>query len=148
MADGVCVDASLAIMWVLLERYSEEAERLRDSWLVANMPIFAPPLFRAEVTSVIREQQYRGEMSEEDGQATLDVALNWPVQITDPGSLLQQQALALAARFNRPRAYDAQYLALAQIAGCELWTGDRRLVNSLQGELPWVKWVGDFSPGP
>ena len=48
----------------------------------------------------------------------------------------------LAHEFNRPRAYDTAYLALAQLLGCELWTADERLYNAVQGKLAWVKWVG------
>jgi predicted nucleic acid-binding protein len=50
----------------------------------------------------------------------------------------------LAKKFDRPAAYDSHYLALAEMLGCELWTGDRRLYNAVKDELPWVKWLGDY----
>ncbi len=34
-----------------------------------------------------------------------------------------------------------QYLAVAATLGCDLWTGDRRLVNAVNA--PWVRWVGE-----
>ena len=49
-------------------------------------------------------------------------------------------------RYNRPRAYDAAYLALAELRGCEFWTTDERLYNAVSHDLTWVKWVGTFSP--
>jgi len=52
----------------------------------------------------------------------------------------------LATHFNRPTAYDAHYLALAEMLGCEFWTADRRLYNAVKEELPWVKWLSDFRP--
>jgi len=52
-------------------------------------------------------------------------------------------AWQLAKQFDRPGAYDAAYLALAQLRGCELWTADERLYNAVSRELPWVKWVGE-----
>ena len=55
----------------------------------------------------------------------------------------QEQALELAARFRLRASYDAQYLALAQLRGCPLWTADERLYNSVQAELPRVRWLGD-----
>lgn len=52
-------------------------------------------------------------------------------------------ALRLAQEFNRPRAYDTAYLALAELRRCEFWTADERLYNSVRDRLDWVHWVGD-----
>ncbi|MDQ6693713.1 MAG: type II toxin-antitoxin system VapC family toxin, partial [Chloroflexota bacterium] len=49
----------------------------------------------------------------------------------------------LAKQFDRPRAYDTAYLAVAQMYGCELWTADEKLYNAVGGQLPWVRWLGD-----
>ena len=38
------------------------------------------------------------------------------------------------------------YLALAKICDCEFWTADEVLIDSLQGRLPWVKWIGKDYP--
>ncbi len=54
---------------------------------------------------------------------------------------LQEQAWNIALRLNQPRAYDAQYLAVAEREGCEFWTTDRRLYNSVNDALPWVRLV-------
>ena len=48
--------------------------------------------------------------------------------------------------FNHLAAYDAHYLALAEMLGCEFWNADERLYNTVKDELPWVKWLGDFQP--
>jgi predicted nucleic acid-binding protein len=68
-----------------------------------------------------------------------------------PIRLSQRRGIApllwqLAQQFNRPRTYDTAYMAVAQIYGCDLWTADERLYNSVQGKLTWVKWLGDFAP--
>ena len=42
-------------------------------------------------------------------------------------------------------AYDAAYLALAEAEKCDLWTGDKAFYQAVKGELPWVKWIGDYS---
>ena len=44
-------------------------------------------------------------------------------------------------RRNRPEAYDTQYLAVAEREGCEFWTTDSRLYNSVHHTLPWVQLV-------
>jgi len=69
--------------------------------------------------------------------------MDWPITIVYDNALLQPRALSIATRFKRPKAYDAQYLAVADLLGCELWTADRRLASAVAGELPWVRYVGD-----
>jgi predicted nucleic acid-binding protein len=70
-------------------------------------------------------------------------ALEWPIVIWTDVRSIQASALEFATRFNRPKAYDAQYLALADLLGCELWTADRRLVSAVGDKLPWVRWIGE-----
>ena len=59
---------------------------------------------------------------------------------------LHQRAWELARHFNRPAAYDAHYLALAEMADCPFWTADKRLFNVVRNELEWVHWLGNYSP--
>ena len=62
------------------------------------------------------------------------------IELRHPGDL-EVQAWELAQQYNRPTAYDASYLALAESAGCELWTAGCRLVKAVAGALPWLKTV-------
>jgi predicted nucleic acid-binding protein len=58
-----------------------------------------------------------------------------PLQvIDDPGWVAR--ALAVARRFGQPRIFDAIYLACADDLGAELWTCDRRFVNSFGAARP------------
>jgi predicted nucleic acid-binding protein len=59
---------------------------------------------------------------------------------------LSEQALELAVRFNRPAAYAAHYLALAEHLGCPFWTADERLYNAVRPDLPYIQWLGDYRP--
>ena len=146
MPGRVCLDASLALMWVLSDPLAEKAEALWQQWAIEDVALVAPPLFRAEVTSVIRQTAHRGIIRQERAEAALRESLTWPVTLWEPNGLLQEKAFALATEHNQPKAYDAQYVALAALQGCELWTGDQRLVRALADKLPWVKWVGDYTP--
>jgi predicted nucleic acid-binding protein len=144
MPHRVCIDASLAISWIVRERFTDSALALRRSWARDTVELVVPPIFPSEVTSTIRRTVYQGAISPEDGRRALERALAWPVTVSEDGDDLQRQAYELATRFNRPRAYDAQYLAVAQAEGSEFWTGDERLINSLQGQLAWAHWIGDY----
>ncbi|MBI4288240.1 MAG: type II toxin-antitoxin system VapC family toxin [Chloroflexi bacterium] len=141
MNGQVCVDASLALSLLLPEDLSDRAEAAWDSWVDAEIDIVTAPLFFAEVTSVLREKVHFGRISADEGQNAFDTFLDLAVRGTDPPEL-QRVAWRLAREYNRPRAYDAQYLAVASVLGCELWTADRRLVNAVSA--PWVRWVGDY----
>ncbi len=43
---------------------------------------------------------------------------------------------------------DAYYLALAEHENCEFWTADTRLLNAINGKLPWVHKLEEYQvPG-
>lgn len=58
--------------------------------------------------------------------------------------ILLRRAFEIAVQFNRPTAYDSQYLAVAERLECEFWTADERLFNAVNQQLAWVKWIGNF----
>jgi len=72
--------------------------------------------------------------------------LAFPIALTSPPGLYEL-ALTLADRYKLPAVYDAHYLGLAQILRCNLWTDDQRLLNTLQGSIPLVKWVANYRDG-
>lgn len=143
MAGQVCVDASIALMLLLPHELSARVESLWRSWIAGNVELVAPPLFFAEVTSVLRESVYFRHIEAAEGEAAFAAFTRLGVKGVSPADL-QPRAWALAKAHNRPRAYDAQYLAVAASLGCELWTGDRRLVNAVRA--PWIRWAGDYDP--
>lgn len=140
MADRVCIDASVALILLLPHDLSYKAKSLWRSWAEKEIEIVAPPLFFAEVTSVLRENVYFARILPEEGEEAFSAYLDLPVKASDPHDL-QPQSWTIAKKFSRSKAYDAQYLVIASILGCELWTGDTRLVNAVH--LPWVKWIGN-----
>jgi predicted nucleic acid-binding protein len=63
--------------------------------------------------------------------------------ITPRYANLIHDALRIASRFRLPAIYDAQYVALAQYVGCDLWTDDHKLIRAVQHELPFVRALSD-----
>lgn len=145
MKSLVCVDAGLALVQVLREPYSALADALWADWNRQGIKVIAPALWGYEVTSVIRKNTFRKLLAVEDEQRALHAVHRLPVDLWQPPGL-HQHAWGLACRFNRPAAYDAHYLALAEMVGCPFWTGDERLYNAVHSELPWVYWLGNYRP--
>ena len=137
---SVCVDASLVLALLLPEEYSNLVRSLWSGWVRETVPIFSPPLLYEEVPSVLRQAVFFSRISPDEGEAAFQAFCDMNIAVsTDPD--LHVRAWNLAKEFHRPRVYDSFYLAAAQAEGCDLWTGDRRLVNSVN--LPWVRWIED-----
>jgi predicted nucleic acid-binding protein len=137
----ICVDASLAIKWVL----SEESSELAEALYAANRAqgVIAPALMPAEVTNAIRRQVARDMMEHSAAEAALTGFQRFRVQLAEDNHI-HMEALRLSHRFNRPAAYDMHYVALAEIADCDLWTADQRLLNALGGRLPFVRSLSSY----
>lgn len=140
----ICVDASLAIKWVLEEDWSDQATALYNAAVQTGEPIVAPPLLPIEVTNILH-QRTRAQDSLSLVQATelLDAFLAFSIDIHNPVGL-HQQALALASTQGLPAAYDAHYLALAEHLGCELWTDDQRFLRRVRDTAPFVHSLRDY----
>ena len=142
----VCVDAGVLIKLVMAEEDSDRADALWEQWKEDGVKVVAPALLLFELTSVLRKKVHRGLLEPEEGKKAFDTVHRLPVQVLAPSDL-HRRAWELATRFNRPAAYDAHYLALAEMMNCEFWTADERLFNTVRDELSWVRWLGAFDEG-
>lgn len=145
MSGFVCIDACVAAKWVLPEDDSDIAFDLYAYVTAENLAIIVPPHMPIEVTNTIRKKARRQEITPADAEEALSTFLDLPISIAMPDGL-HESALLLATRFDRPNVYDTTYVALAEIAGCEMWTADLRLLNALGNRLPFVKSLAAFSP--
>ena len=145
MTSLICLDANLTLKLVLNESDSTQAQALWADWNQRNLITVAPPLWGYEVTSVIRNQVHHQLLPPELGQAMFDTIHQLSVRLLQPNDL-HKRAWELANRFNRPAAYDAHYLALAELVACPFWTADERLYNTVRDELNWVYWLGNYTP--
>jgi predicted nucleic acid-binding protein len=137
----IAVDASIALKLVVQEADSRLARAAWQSWANEGEIIIAPGLFRAETLSVVRRKVHRGLLTDADGEQAYTALENLAVRVREPDDLYPT-AWQFARRFNRPTIYDACYLALAAIIGCDLWTADHRLANAVSPQLPWVRLLG------
>ncbi len=141
----VCVDANLVIALVTVEAFSSKVLALWREWTLADVQLAAPGLLRYEVASALRRKVIQGILDLEDARQALKKAMALDIQYRD-SSDLSLQAFELAARFQRPAAYDTHYLALAEHLGCSFWTADERLYNAIRAEFPLIHWLGEYQP--
>ncbi len=143
MSGFVCIDASVAAKWVLVEDHTDLALKMYMDCLRDEISIVVPPHMRIEVVNSIRKQVARSLITAETAEEYLSDFMRFVVLTTEPNGLYLQ-AMRIAEQYNRPTAYDANYIALAQIYECDLWTADQRLLNALGGRLPFLKALGDY----
>lgn len=139
-----CVDASVAIKWVIAtETDRERALALLQDSVHAGITLIAPPLFPVEVDSIIRKRVHNGSLTAEEGVQAYARLEAIPVQIVDePG--LRQRSREIAEQFNQRHVYDSLYAALADLRQCELWTADTRFHRIVKSDLLFVKHIADY----
>ena len=145
-AQEVCVDASLAVKVVVTEPDSDKADALVDEWANEGKQLIAPACFEVETDSILRRKvALRKELTPEQAEATFAKLQTLPIQqIAVLGQ--RQRAWEMAADYGFATVYDATYLALAELRGCEFWTADERLFNQVKDTLTFVKWLQNYIP--
>lgn len=137
------LDANVALAAIHVHPMSEPAYAvlalLADDFHVAHVP----DLFFAEVSNalvqLIRHPQTK--LDKTIGLNRLNDLRQLPLNIT-ACKQLSQSATEIACA-HRISAYDAMYVALSELVGAPLVTGDKKLVNSLAGTRYNIVWVED-----
>ena len=140
----VVVDANFSLAQVLPLPYSPAVIQRMQVWQNELPHILVPGLWEYEVVTGLRRACYQRLLSLEQAQSSLDELLGMQLEVALATPNLHRRALEWAERLGQARAYDAQYLALAEDLGAEFWTGDHRLANGAAAlGLDWVHWVGE-----
>lgn len=124
-----CVDASVAIEGLLELPKSAQANAFWNETLESNTRLLAPALLYAETTAVLRLYVHRRHIDHDYAKAALQDLLLLPIEVTLAPEVYIL-ALELARRLGHARAYDVQYLAVAQLNDCPVVTLDRGLYES------------------
>jgi len=137
------IDASVALKWRLRdEEATQQADELMDDFLAGRLELLTPTLFDYEIANALRVAVTRGRLSEQDAAAALaDFAQHNIIRCDFSG--ICNRTFELSGQHKRS-AYDCAYMALAHARGICLFTGDKRLFNSVGQDLSYVKWVGDY----
>ncbi len=89
----------------------------------------APPLLYAETTAVLRRYVHLDRIEHQEAIAALRDLFALPLTVIHNPDLYLR-ALELARRLGQPKAYDVQYLAVAQLEDSTLVTLDRDLYRN------------------
>lgn len=136
------IDAGVVLALALPLPFSDQATARVRALRQAKEELFAPALLEYEVCSALRRAVTRGIMDEQAAADALDLLHEIHIRPITPASSLHMRALSWAARLGHSKAYDAQYVALAEEMGCELLTTDLRLARSAQAlGATWVTCV-------
>lgn len=136
----VVVDASVALRWVLRDEKEARVDALLEQWAGSLTEMLAPPLFLAEVTNALYLSVKRKRLSLEEAELALSAIMQLGIQVAQPSGLYPR-SLRLAANYGTANAYDAQYITLAEMQNCELWTADERLAASMKPLPSWIKLI-------
>ena len=138
MTDSVCIDASVGVKWLVHEDDSVVALRLRHDIHMLGKSIISPPHMSSEMASAIHKRYYAGTMRPENARQALAMLPDVCPEAVFM-SELPLQAFEIAAQFNLKWIYDAFYVALADIVGCDMWTADATLHRAVHPAFPNVR---------
>lgn len=130
-----CFDASFILTWLIPERRTPP---LQQRWLAFSSQdeILAPHLLLAECTSVLREYVYRGRLSQSSAQQLIKALCQMPIMFIHRPDIFTR-GLQIAAELGWQKAYDALYIAIAELEHGELLTLDRGMYQAaLRLSLP------------
>jgi predicted nucleic acid-binding protein len=141
MVSRVCIDVSMALSWLFPTTRESAVEALLVEWDKDGVELIAPPSFHAEAVSFVRNQVYRKVLLPQQGETAVSLLFEMAVRTQEPADL-QRLAFRIATEHDLPRTMDLQYLALAEIEECDLWTASRRLHSRVREWAPRVKLAG------
>jgi predicted nucleic acid-binding protein len=140
----VVLDSGVLIASVFLETLTPEAKGVLKQLQAENVALHAPTLLRYECVAVARKAVYQGRVTSDEGLRIRDALLNHPLTLHFDDALLKR-GYELATQYNRPTAYDAQYLALAERLACDFWTADERMFNAVKDQFANICWLGNWN---
>ncbi len=121
---ALCVDASIAIKWVIEEAGTQEALELRK-----GAKLIAPDLLISECASILWKKVQRKELRKDEALLAARLLQGAEIELVPTRSLLEATA-QLAIELAHP-AYDCVYLAVAMERGCRFITADDRLLRKI-----------------
>jgi predicted nucleic acid-binding protein len=132
------IDTNVVVKLFVKEDYSEFALKLKDSYIAGNMEIAVNSLMKYEFINVMKYKKF----SSEEIKLALRGIDDYGFEIEEFTGQLASLTVDLAIKYNIS-SYDASYVALASLLGCNLYTADVKLIRKL-ANLKFVKHIKEF----
>jgi predicted nucleic acid-binding protein len=129
------LDSSAALPWVLPEKDSVKAIRLRDDARNGLHQLLAVDIFPAEVFNALLKAERTRRISVGEAK-TLYASIAADTPALHPYLPLMPRAGEVASRY-RVALYDCLFIALAERESCELIAADRG-ITSLQAQFSFI----------
>jgi predicted nucleic acid-binding protein len=140
----VVVDASFALRLLVPAADTAVAHEHWRQWHQECRNLLAPAYWAVEVTSGLRRLEANAQLTELEVERALERSFDLGVDLLPVDAALSRAALAWARRLGQAKAYDGFYLAMAELAGADLWTADLRLARGArQTGVTWVHGLGE-----
>jgi predicted nucleic acid-binding protein len=140
----IVLDANIGLAFVISLPYSQAAYQQMLIWRSEKARVLIPMLWIYEVLSGLHRAVFLGLLKDEKKlSAWMEIEKLGFEQIA-PLPETNRLAFNWAKQLGQKKAYDAQYLALADYAGADFYTADQALVNWAKGKgIAWVHGLPD-----
>ena len=138
----ICVDASLVIKVLALEKGSQQAATLFNTWRQANHQLMGPSLLDYEVSNAIHKKLLSGEIEHKRLYNVYSLYSQLNLIILHQTHLLPE-ILPATASLEQKAIYDSSYLILAKQQDIDLITADYRFYRAAHPSFPFVKYYED-----
>ena len=126
------VDASTATKWFVEETDSEKAVLLKKTHETGSLQLAAPDFLVYEVSNAL---VYHPKMTLDDLTESIIRLLELDLDLIPPRAEFAAETARIARKY-AVSAYDASYIALADIVGTNCVTADEKLYRRLYGKKP------------
>jgi predicted nucleic acid-binding protein len=135
------IDASTAFQWEVPEPDSLKATQLWEDYCNGIDELISPDIFPAEVGNALLVAERKGRIVAGQFAIRLTAVLAFCPALHDTRPLVLRACYIIASVTTgfRLSFYDALYDALAEREGCDLISGNGKLVRNLQARYPFIK---------
>lgn len=128
------IDASIAVKWFAKEQGWKEALKLKEDYIARKVNLIIPELLFYELINALK---YKAA-----NKAVIFDAINtlftMQLRVEALNEILSKELTEIAMQYNIS-AYDAAYVALAELFDCELITADEKLINKKIGNISHIR---------